>query len=232
MNKRGGIVLIKTRKRSDYNSALFALYNKFNKANLYAPHSININISKFLLNKFVPSLYISYVYDIKSTFNFAFVPNQSFKKFKIDYNITRDHKQLKYFDYFNDFEIEVVPTAADNSKYIKSIKNKNIVKIFTQQYLLKNMSRWIILDPSDNSKILAVYKNKKEIPDDKRHLAIEIIAKPKIIIRMFKNIKTNSVLLQFTRYFYNINSLQFVNYKSCFEFTRYSLPVFLEFNKK
>jgi hypothetical protein len=217
--------------RGDYNSFLFNLYNKFNKSEPYIPHSININISRFILDRFIPSLYVSYVYDTKSSFNFAFIPESTFKKFKINYNITRDYKQLKFFDYFNDFEIEVVPTAADNSKYIKSIKNKDIIKLSTQQYLLKNMSRWIILDPSDNSKILAIYKNKNEIPEDKKHQAVEIIAKPKIIIRIFKNTKTNSLLLQFTRYFYNIDTLQFVNYKSRFEFTRYSLPVFLEFNK-
>jgi len=216
------------KKQSNYITKQFQIYNKLNKHETFLPHTLSINFSKLLSKDFNPEIFITYTYDIKSSFNFVYIPQYLSKKYNLQFNITRDHTKLKFFDPENDFEFDYIPNAADNSKYIKSIKNNNIYKISTQQYILKNISRWILLDPSDNSKILGIYKTKQEIPEDKRLDAVEIIAKPKIITRIFKNITNNNILIQITRYFYNTDTLQFINYKSRFEFSRFSLPVYVE----
>ena len=223
----------KPRRYLDRISFFFDRYEKYGRFNSTIIHSLSINISKVLTGYFDPELYITYNYDIKSAFNFVFIPVRVFNEKGYKFNITRKYEGLKFFS-ADDFEFVPIPNAADNSKYIKSIKNPNIRKISTQQYILKNLSRWIVPNPSDNSTIKAIYKTKEEIPDDEKLIAFEVIAKPKIMIRMFKDhsdLNNSKMLIQITRYFYNVDTIRFVNHRSKFEFTRYSLPVFIEIAK-
>ena len=215
----------------NYCSSLFTLYNKLSKV-IYLPHQLTINFSIILTNKFNPDLFITYIYDTKSYFNVVYIPFKLLEQHNVICNFTREYDQLKFFDPQNDFVFEVIPNSPNNSRYIKHVKNPDIERVSTQQYILKSISRWIIVDPNDNTKIKAVYKTKDEIPVEQRNLAIEVVAKPKIIVRLFRHTKERKVLIHIARHFYNVDDYHFVIHKSKFEFARNAINSFIELKVK
>ena len=219
------------KKILDYNTKQFINYKENVKSKTHAIHMININVSELLFeNSFNPALYISYIYDYTNSYNFATANFKAFKKEGFKVKITRKFSALDTFSE-DDFKFEIISTSLNNYKYIKQIANENIIKLLNEHYYLKNIVKWIVVDEKDENSIKEIYSNKNLIPQEKLNVAIETIAKPKIILRIFKNLKENSLLTVFERHHYLKDNIVYVPDKGKFEFIKKVSNVLIEVTK-
>jgi len=196
---------------------------------------LTFNLSTILLNEFDKEFYIFYVFDIYNQYNFASANFKAFKKRAFKINITRDFKKLHSFKE-EDFIFKTYKLLNDNYRYISKINNKNIEKILNEQIYLKNIVRFLVKYIDDKKiddilKLYRVYKLEQEIPEDKRESVIQVIGKPKVIVRAFKNNKNNSLLFIFERHSYNPNKINFIKESKTLEFDKNISTVYLEIFK-
>ena len=207
---------------------------------------ITINLSPyFLQNKYDPSLNIYYFFTPKSYNKYIYVPEEDFKKYNIKYYITNNVHNLQFFKPGQDFTLidlssrySVFNNSNQNNNENSStyvigiIKNPEIRNVMSQQYILKSVYRYVIVD-NVRKNIVAIcpsYEDaKKFVKNTSNNKIVQAKAKPKIHIRGIYNTKQNTLLIAFSRYQYDTSSCVYHKLNNQIEFRRLCSTDYVEF---